>query len=520
VSAAPQSFAARPGTLSEAEQLIEQLRQKLQIAELRVLLLEERLRLRRIEKYGAGSEKLSNYQLEMLEQEPGVSQPEVQGESERPVIEGEVIEVAGYVRKARYSHPGRQSLPADLPRVEKVLACASEQCVCGRCGQPTTVIGYEESEQLEVEPAKYFVLVTKREKRTCRGCRGAKIVAAPLPARIIEKSLVSDGVVIDTVIRKYCDHLPLYRQSVILERESGVDISRATLDGWVMQVGELLRPMVAIMGRQLVQGNYLQADETPVGVQMHDGRGKNHQAYLWQYGRPGGETVFDFRLGRDRAGPKYFLQDFHGLLQTDAYAAYDKVGASGMVHAACWAHCRRGFAHVVKLNPHDPAARPIVARINELFAVDAEAREQGLSVEARHRLRQQKAPGLLEKIKAAIEAAKPGALPGGALEKACQYALGLWPRLTCFLQYPELELSNNLIENSMRPIALGRKNWIHIGSPEAGPKVAAILSVIETCRRLKISARDYLLGVLPGLANIRVRDLSALTPTAWAAQRQ
>jgi transposase len=151
---------------------------------------------------------------------------------------------------------------------------------------------------------------------------------------------------------------------------------------------------------------------------------------------------------------------------------------------------------------------------------DAEAREQGLSVEARHRLRQQKAPGLLEKINAAIEAAKPGALPGGALEKACQYALGLWPRLTCFLQYPELELSNNLIENSMRPIALGRKNWIHIGSPEAGPKVAAILSVIETCRRLKISVRDYLLGVLPGLANVRVRHLPALTPTAWAAQRQ
>ena len=175
---------------------------------------------------------------------------------------------------------------------------------------------------------------------------------------------------------------------------------------------------------------------------------------------------------------------------------------------------------MVKLNPGDPAASPIVVKINELFAVDAEAREQGLSVEARHDLRQQKAPELLEKIKAAIEAAKPGALPGGALEKACHYALGLWPRLTCFLQYPELELSNNQIENSMRPIALGRKNWIHIGSPEAGPKVAAILSVIETCRRLKISARDYLSAVLPGLANVRVQRLSALTPTAWAAQRQ
>jgi transposase len=520
VSATSQPLASRPVTLSEAEKLIEQLQQKLQVAELRVLVLEERLRLRRIEKYGAGSEKLSNLQLEMLEQEPGVSRAEVQAESERPVIEGDLLEVAGYQRKPGRPHCGRQSLPAELPRVEKVIPGPAEQWVCSRCGQPTTVMGYEESEQLAVEPAKYFVLVSKREKRTCTCCKGARIVSAPLPARIIEKGLASDGVVIDTLIRKYCDHLPLYRQSVILERESGVDISRATLDGWVMQVGEMLRPLVVVMGRELVQGSYLQADETPVEVQMHDGRGKNHQAYLWQYGRPGGATVFDFRLGRDRAGPKQFLQNFHGILQTDAYAAYDKVGGSGMVHAGCWTHARRGFANVVKLNPGDPVASPIVARINELFAVDAEAREQGLNVEARHRLRQQKVPELLEKIKAAIAAAKAGVLPGGALENACEYAMGIWPRLTRFLEYPELELSNNLIENSMRPITLGRKNWIHIGSPEAGSKVAAILSVIESCRRLKNSARDYLSSVLPGLAGMRLHCLTALTPTAWATQRQ
>jgi len=520
VSAASPPLASRPSTLSQAEKLIEQLQQKLQIAELRVSVLEERLRLRRIEKYGAGSEKLSNFQLEMLEQEPGVSQAEVQAESERPVIEGEIIPVAGYQRKPRRPHPGRQSLPADLPRVEKVIAGTAEQCVCGKCGQPTRVIGYEESEQLEVEPAKYFVLVTKREKRTCGCCKGARIVAAPLPVRIIEKGLVSDRVVIDTIIRKYCDHLPLYRQSVILKREWGVEISRATLDGWVMQVGETLKPLVVVMGRELVQGSYLQADETPVEVQRHGGGGKNHQAYLWQYGRPGGATVFDFRLGRDRAGPKQFLQNFQGILQTDAYAAYDKVGGAGMVQAGCWTHARRGFANVIKLNPGDPVASPIVARINELFAVDGEAREQGLNVEARHRLRQQKAPELLEKIKAAMAAAKARALPGGALENACQYAMGNWPRLTRFLEYPELELSNNLIENSMRPIALGRKNWIHIGSPEAGSKVAALLSVIETCRRLKISARNYLSSVLPGLAGMRLHRLATLTPTAWANQLQ
>jgi transposase len=287
-----------------------------------------------------------------------------------------------------------------------------------------------------------------------------------------------------------------------------------------MQVGEMLRPLVEVMGRELVQGSYLQADETPVDVQMHDGRGKNHKAFLWQYGRPGGATVFDFRLGRERAGPKRFLENFHGLLQTDAYQGYDKVGGSGMVHAGCWTHARRGFANVVKLNPGDPVASPIVAMINQLFAVDGEARENGLSLEARHRLRQQKDPELLEKIKAAIETARARALPGGVLANACQYTLGHWLRLTRFLQYPELELSTNLAENSMRPITLGRKNWIHIGSPQAGPKVTAILSVIETCRRLKISARDYLVAVLPGLADTPVQCLSALTPTAWAAQRQ
>ena len=512
-------FATVRGAMATYEKRLDTTASELQHARLKIQVLEERLRLRRIEKYGAGSEKLSNLQLEMLEQEPGVSGEEVQAESERPTIAGDAVEVAGYQRK-RSSHPGRQSLPAELPRVERVIACPEQQQACGQCGEATQVIGYEESEQLEVEPAKYYVLVTKREKRACPCCGRGRVVTAPVPLRIIDKSLVSDRVVIDTLIGKYCDHLPLYRQSVILEREAGVEISRATMDGWVMQGGEMLKPLVEVMGRELVQGSYLQADETPVEVQMHDGRGQNHQAYLWQYGRPGGATVFDFRMGRERAGPQHFLRDFQGILQTDAYPGYDKVGGSGMVQAGCWTHARRGFANLVKLNPGDPVASPIVGWINQLFAIDGEARERGLSLEERHQLRQQKAPALLEKIKTAIEAAQAGALPGGLLAKSCQYTLGQWTRLIRFLQYPELELSTNLAENSMRPITLGRKNWIHIGSQQAGSKVAAILSVIETCRRLKISPRDYLSTVLPGLADAPMRRLPALTPTAWAAQHQ
>src|SRR5437773_3494722 len=209
-----------------------------------------------------------------------------------PVV-GEMIEQvesehASVHRSAKRSikHPGRQELPANLPRVGRVLPCTPDQRVCKRCGRETVVIGYEESSQLDVEPAKYFVLVTKREKRACRSCEELGVVSAPLPPRIIEKCLASDRIVIDTVVSKYCNHTPLHRQSVILERDIGLKISRATLDGWVLKVGELLIPMVAAMRRELISGTYIQADETPVDVQTREGRGQNHQAYLWQYSRP------------------------------------------------------------------------------------------------------------------------------------------------------------------------------------------------------------------------------------------
>ena len=483
---------------------------QLEYAELKIQVLEERLRQQRIAKYGPGSEKLSNAQLELLELEPGVSSAEVEAESQS--------ESPASGRKPRRKHPGRQTLPGDLPRVEKIVACTPEQCQCGGCGGETTVIGYEESEQLDVDPAKYYVLVSKREKRACKQCEERGVVAAPLPERIIEKSLVSDQVVIDTIVSKYCDSLPLYRQSAILQRDWGIDISRGTMVGWVMRVGELLTPIVGVMRRELLRGTYIQADETPVEVQMHDGRGQNHQAYLWQYGTPGGDVVFDFRLGRGREGPKLFFQQFEGLLQTDGYAAYDQVGGPKIVHAVCWSHARRKFVDAVKLNPQDLAATRIVKLMNDLFAIDAEAREKNVDHAARHGLRLEKAPALLDTIRGQVLEAQKNALPQNATGKAANYTLALWSKLTRFLEYPELELSNNLAENSMRPIAIGRKNWIHIGSPQAGPKIAAIQSVVESCRRRKIPVREYLAAVLPGLNNFSIHRVAELAPKAWAAK--
>lgn len=518
MSATSNPATATHSTSSDAE-IIEQLKQKLQYAELKIRVLEERLRLQRIAKYGPGSEKLTSAQLELLELEPGVSRSEVSAESERGAIESESDdEQANAKTKKRRKHPGRQSLPSNLRRIERVIACAPEQCVCSGCGANTAVIGYEESEQLDVEPAKYFVLVTKREKRACKQCEECGVMAAPLPPRIIEKSLVSDRIVIDTVIHKYASHLPLYRQSAILKRDTGLELSRATLDGWVMRVGELLTPVAGVMRHELLAGSYIQADETPVDVQTTSKRGKNHQAYLWQYGMPGGAVVFDFRMGRGREGPKQFLKQFEGILQTDGYAVYDHVGGARVVHAACWAHARRGFFEAVQLNREDVTATRIVALMDELFALDARARASHLDHAARHELRQQYAPSLLDRMRREIEQGQASTLPASALGKACRYTLTLWRKLTRFLEYPELELSNNRAENSMRPIAVGRKNWIHVGSAQAGPKVAAILSIVESCRRMNVPVREYLAAVLPGLNNLSIQNLAELTPTAWAAK--
>lgn len=401
-------FATLSGTVATYEKQLDTTRSELQYARLKIQVLEEHLRLRRIAKYGPGSEKLSDLQLQMLEEEPGVSRQEVAAESEREPLPA----VAEEKKRKRRPHPGRQTLPAVLPRVEKVIACTPEQCVCGNCGKETVVIGYEVSEVLTVKPAEYYVEVTKREKRACKQCEEQGVVAAPLPARIINKSLVSDEIIIDTIVNKYADHSPLYRQSAILLRDAGVDISRATMCGWVM------------------------------------------------------------------------------------------------IH----------FVDAVKLNRQDAASVRSVELMDELFAVDRKAREAQMDHAARHRLRHEKAASLLGQIREHILATSKTVLPRSAAGKACSYTLALWKKLTCFLDHPQLELSNNLVENSMRPVATGRKNWIHIGSQQAGPRVAAILSVVESCRRFKLPVRDYLAKILPGLADTPIQRVAALTPAAWAAR--
>ncbi len=488
---------------------IRELERQLHWAQLKIQSLEELLRQSRIQQLGPKSETLSHLQLALLtEEEPGTTRDEVEAEARRERL-------TRTTPRERKPHPGRKPLPENLPRVTSVMAC--QERICAGCGEETAVIGYDESEQLDVEPARYFVRVTRREKRACRRC--STVTAAPLAERIVEKGLASDAVVINTVVAKYCDHLPLYRQAVMLEREAGVEIGRATLDGWVMRVGELLLPIVGAMRRDLLAASYLQADETPVPVQMHDGRGENHQAYLWQYGKPGGETVFDFCMGRGREGPRKFLGEWEGILQTDGYAAYDDIGGPKLVHVGCWAHARRKFVDAVKVNPQDGAAIAMVTRMDALFLIDRDARRRGLSTEDRHGQRREYAEEWLHEIRQACLGLLRESLPKSAVGQAAAYTLNMWTKLRRCFDYGEVELSNNLAENSMRPVAVGRKNWLHVGSAQAGPKVAAILSVVESCRRLGVPVEEYLTDVLPGLNRRTMSQLVNLTPARWAASR-
>jgi transposase len=491
---------------------ITMLERELAWAKLKIQALEERWRKHLIAKYGPKSETLSDLQLELLDQEPGVTGEEIEAESRREPVPQRAPREGQEQRKP---HPGRNPLPETLPRIEETIPCSDPRCT--RCGGETRVIGYDRSEVLDREPAKWFVRVTKREKRSCAAC--SRVQMPPVTPRIVDKGLASDCVVIDTVIAKYADHLPLYRQEAMIEREAGVEISRATLDGWVMRVGELLQPVAEAMRQELLAGAYLQADETVVPVQMRDKRGADHQAYLWQYGKPGGATVFDFQLGRGREGPAKFLKHWSGILQTDGYPAYDNIGGQRITHVGCWAHARRKFVDAVKVNAQDAAAIAMVTRMDALFLIDREARDKNLSAGERLMLRREHATAWLDEIHQECLRLRSEALPKSALGQAVGYTLNQWSKLRRVFEHGHVELSNNLAENSMRPIALGRKNWLHVGSAKSGPKVAAILTVVESCRRLGVPFRNYLSAVLPGMASRMRADVATLTPLLWSASR-
>jgi len=332
----------------------------------------------------------------------------------------------------------------------------------------------------------------------------------------VPKGKLSNEFIIEVLARKYQQHLPIYRQCATLAEDYGIELSRKTLTEAVLAAGGLLSAVVKAQRLELLAGGYVQVDETTMPCQTGEKTGRNHQAYLWEFSRPAGVVVFDFQMSRGRAGPKAFLQGFRGKLQSDGYAAYADLG-EGIVYVACLAHVRRGFVDAAKVAPRDRLAPEILEQLAQLYAVEKEAREGALSPAARRDLRQAKSVPLMAALKTRLVEIRQQIPPGGKLAQACDYALGQWSRLEEFLQDGLIEVDNNWCEGAIRPLALGRKNWLHLGSADAGPKVAAIASIVETCRRLDIPLRDYLQDVLPRLGQWPINRVAQLTPMAWKA---
>jgi transposase len=506
------------------------LRQALQAAELenrrlqqaladkdRLLQLrDEQIRLLNFRLFGPKGEKLSPQQIQLLFQEVSVMAGEVEQEADRPEAQKPVRLPQG--AKPRASHPGREPLPEHLERREEILPCSPQDCRCAKCGAQRPLIGYETREELAYEPAKFWVRLIKREKRGAHCLEEQGVATAPAPAQIVPKGKLSNQFIVEVLVRKFQLHLPVYRQCAALLEDFGIDLSRKTINDAILAAGDLLRPLVGAMRLELLSGGYIQADETTMPCQTGERTGRNHRAFVWEFSRPRSIVVFEFQLGRGREGPRDFLKGFRGKLQSDGYAAYDKLG-EGIVYVACAAHVRRGFVDAAKVAPLDPVPAEILARFGELYGVEKEAREAGLGPEARRALRQAKSVPIMSALKSRLTEIRQQIAPGSKLAQACNYALGQWSRLEEYLTDGQLECDNNSCEASIRPLALGRRNWLHVGSAEAGQKVAAIASIVETCRRLDINLREYLLDILPRLGEWPVNRVGELTPTAWKATR-
>jgi transposase len=416
--------------------------------------------------------------------------------------------------KARKSRPtGRQALPAHLPRIEH--RHEPERCTCRQCGKQLVKIGEDVSEQLDVEPARFFVHRHIRPQYACRACE--TITAAPLPAALIDAGLGSPGLYAWVLMQKFVDHLPLYRIEQIGARH-GVELARSTQAQWVGRLGVALQALVDRLIELLRQRDILHADETPV-PQLVPRSGKTKRAYLWAYRSSDLDDkhdppiiVFDYQPNRSGEHAQHFLRDWQGYLMVDDYVGYKKLfgEGGGITELACAAHMRRKFFDLHAANGSHIAAQAL-DYFGELYKIEREGKQ--LSVEARQVLRQSEAQPKLDQMHAWLQATRATAADGSGLANAIDYNLKRWPALVRYAKRGDLPIDNNLVENAIRPICLGKKNWLFAGSERAGQRAAAIQSLLGTAKLNGIEPYAWLkdtLEKLPTWPNSRIDELLPL----------
>lgn len=405
--------------------------------------------------------------------------------------------------------PKREALPAHLPRIQ--TRHEPDSCQCAACGGTLHLIGEDVTELLDCEPVRFFVQRHIRPKYACRQC--ATITTVPVPAAIIDRGRPAPGLLAQVLIAKYADHLPLYRQSVIYQR-SGVDLARSTLAEWVGACGVALVPLVAAMKTQLLNLPVLHADETPV-AQLNPGAGKTKRVYMFIYRSADPKrdiTVFDYCQSRSGEHARRFLGDYRGALMVDDYAGYKSLFAAGMIELACMAHARRNFNDLVE-SKASTRAHEILGPIAQLYRIETQAK--GLDSPARQAYRQQHAVPVVAAIRAWLTELRPQVADGSGLAKAIDYALRRWSALTRYLDDGRYPIDNNQAENAIRPIVLGRKNWLFAGSETAGRRAAAIMSLIATAKHNGHDPHAYLKDVLTRLPTHPNSRIAELLPHRW-----
>jgi transposase len=462
-------------------------------------------------RFGRRSERLDPDQLalalEDLEQAIASAQAAAEQNGKPPVKQA----------VARKRSINRGALPPHLPREEIVIDVADKTCAC--CGGLKHRIGEDVSERLDVIPAQFKVLVTRRPKYACAACAG-EVVQAPAPERLIESGIPTEALVAHVLVAKYADHTPLYRQAQIYARQ-GITLDRSTLADWVGRAAFALRPVHTRLFEQLKQSTKLFADETTAPV-LDPGRGCTKKGQLWAYARDERPwngpappaVVYVYAPDRKHVRPAEHLAGFRGTLQVDGYGAYVDLAEAGDVALAfCWSHVRRQFYDIQVTTPAPIAAEALV-RIAALYAIEADIR--GCSADSRQQARQHRSKPLMDALRLWLEAKLATVSGKSTIAEAIRYALSRWDGLTRFLNDGRIEIDSNTVERSMRPIALGRKNHLFAGSDQGGEHWAVIASLIETCKMSNIDPQAYLRDVLTKIvARHPMSRIDELLPFAY-----
>ena len=399
-------------------------------------------------------------------------------------------------------HPGRMKLPEHLRREEIIIEPAEDITAAKKIGEEIT-------EVLEYEPGELFVKKYVRNKYAKPSNTG--VVIGELPSRPLEKAMAGSGLLSQIVIDKYVDHLPLHRQMQRFER-NGVKLPYSTLTDWVSGTCKLIEPLYEALKKEVLQSTYLHADETPIKVLDKDKKGQTHRGYYWVYQNSIDKIVlFDYQQGRGREGPVNILQDFSGYLQTDGYNAYEIFDQrSGITLMHCMAHARRMFHEA--LDNDELRAGYAMSEIGKLYTIERSCKEQNLSFEEIKTVRQEKSVPLLDSLGEWMKQQYVQTIPKSTIGKALAYSIERWEKLSLYTKEGMLSIDNNPVENSIRPVAVGRKNYLFAGSHEAAQRSAMLYSLLGTCKMHSIEPYAWLREVLEKIADHPINKITELLP--------